>query len=304
MCVGRSIARFAGVSAGFQLAASCIFALAVGLRCRRRAKTGICGLRFVIHNARMIAILSDVHANLEALTAVYKDLTQRGIKRVFFLGDIVGYGPNPAEVLDFIKHFEFCLLGNHDEAVLKGPAKSFNAVAANAVWWTRRQICPEEMTGAFLRPGEHQKRKEQWEYLQKLQPVRTVGEMLFVHDTPAKPGSWRYLHNRAEADASFKAHPNIRAFFVGHSHVPGVWYENGSLPAEPGKRYDFKRRVIVNVGSVGQPRDKDPRACYVVLEPDGFRFVRVPYDIAKTQQKIIGCQELDRALAGRLGTGT
>ena len=121
------------------------------------------------------AILSDIHANLEALTAVYKDLTSRGIKRVFFLGDIVGYGPNPAEVLDIIKHFEFCLLGNHDEACLIGPAKNFNKAATASAWWTRKQICPDEITGAFLRPGEFQKRTEQWEYLQKLQPVRTLG---------------------------------------------------------------------------------------------------------------------------------
>ena len=77
----------------------------------------------------MIAILSDVHANLEALQAVYEDLKQRGCKRVFFLGDIVGYGPNPAEVLDFIQHFEFCLLGNHDEAALRGPLRKFNKIA-------------------------------------------------------------------------------------------------------------------------------------------------------------------------------
>jgi len=251
----------------------------------------------------MIAILSDVHANLEALTAVYKDLTQRGIKRVFFLGDIVGYGPNPAEVLDFIKNFEFSLLGNHDEACIKGPPKSFNAAAQNAVWWTRRRICPEEMMGAFIRPGEYQRRKELWEYLQKLTPVRTVGEMLFVHDNPSAPGSWRYVLKREEADACFKAHPNIRAFFFGHSHVPAVWYENGSYPAEPGKRYDFKRRVMVNVGSVGQPRDKDPRACYVIMETDCFRFYRIPYDVQKTQAKIRGCQELDQVLADRLAQG-
>src|ERR1019366_8103908 len=109
-------------------------------------------------NLDMIAILSDVHANLEALTAVYDDLTRRDIKRVFFLGDIVGYGPNPAEVLNFIKHFEFCLLGNHDEACLKGPTKGFNPSAAKSAWWTRRQICPDEIGGTFVRPGEYQSR--------------------------------------------------------------------------------------------------------------------------------------------------
>ena len=252
----------------------------------------------------MIAILSDVHANLEALTAVYKDLTQRGIQRIFFLGDIVGYGPNPSEVLDFIQHFEFCLLGNHDEACLKGPPKDFNAVATRAAWWTRRQVCPEEMTAAFLRPGEYHKRQERWEYLLNLKPVRTMGDMMFVHDTPAQPGSWRYVRRREEADAGFAAHPTMRAFFFGHSHQPGVWTESDYLAAEPGKKFEFSQRLMVNVGSVGQPRDKDPRACYVILETDGFRFFRVPYDYVKTQEKIRACPDLDPVLADRLSQGT
>jgi diadenosine tetraphosphatase ApaH/serine/threonine PP2A family protein phosphatase len=251
----------------------------------------------------MIAILSDVHANLEALQAVIHDVTQRNIKRIFFLGDIVGYGPNPAEVLDFIRNFEFCLLGNHDEACLKGPSKGFNPAAAKSAWWTRRQICPDEISGGFLKPGEYQKRCEQWQYLLSLTPVRTVGEMMFVHDTPAQPGSWRYVRDRAEADLGFKAHPNMRAFFYGHSHVPGVWTQTNYMKAEPGRKFNFKERVSVNVGSVGQPRDKDPRACYVLLEADGFRFFRVPYDVAKTQAKIRACADLEPILADRLSLG-
>jgi len=251
-----------------------------------------------------IAILSDVHANLEALQAVYSDLTQRGIKRTFFLGDIVGYGPNPAEVLEFIKQFEFCLLGNHDEACLLGPPKTFNPAAARASVWTRKQIDPEQMTGAFLRPTLFQQRKEQWEYLKNLKPVRIISDIMFVHDTPAQPGSWRYVRHRAEAELGFQKFPALRAFFFGHSHQPGVWYEDSYLTPEPGRKFDFKKRVMVNVGSVGQPRDKDPRACYVVLEPDGFRFFRISYDFAKTQQKIRACPELDASLAERLGKGT
>lgn len=251
----------------------------------------------------MTAILSDVHANLEALQAVYQDLIRRGIKRIFFLGDIIGYGPNPTEVLEFVKHFEFCLLGNHDQAVLHGPRKNFNAVAQRATWWTRRQICPDEMGAAFLRPAEYQRRKEWWDFLLSLKPVRRVGESMFVHDTPVQPGSWRYVRTREDADKSFHAHPHVRAFFLGHSHVPGVWTENGRVAPEPGQRFDFRTRVIVNVGSVGQPRDKDPRACYVILEPDGFRFLRIPYDIEKTQKKILDNPELDPFLAERLGRG-
>ena len=251
----------------------------------------------------MIAILSDVHANLEALSAVWKDVMQRGATSVYFLGDIVGYGPNPAEVLDFIKHFDFCLLGNHDEACLKGPPKNFNTAAASAALWTRKQICPDELTGAFLRRAEHRRRTELWEYMLQLQPSRRIGDMFFVHDTPAAPGSWRYVSKREEADLGFAAHPDVRAFFFGHSHRPGIWTETDYQEAEPGKKYPFRERVMVNVGSVGQPRDHDPRACYVLLEPDGFRFFRVPYDVAKTQEKILNCTALDPALALRLGKG-
>ena len=251
----------------------------------------------------MIAILSDVHANLEALTAVYNDLTHRGIRRIFFLGDMVGYGPNPVEVLDFIKHFEFSLLGNHDQACIRGFGEGFNAAAAQSAVWTHRQICPDELKGAFLRPGAYKQRQAQWEYLLKLKPMRTMSQTLFVHDTPAQPGSAKYVLHRSEVDAGFAAWPKMRAFFFGHSHRPGVWTESAYFLAEPGRKFTFDQRVMVNVGSVGQPRDKDPRACYVILEPDGFRFIRVPYDLARTQEKLLACSELAPALAERLAKG-
>ena len=251
----------------------------------------------------MIAILSDVHSNLEALTAVFKDLRQRDIQRIFFLGDIVGYGPDPVAVLDFIRNFEFCLLGNHDQACLEGPPRTFNVPARRAAEWTRQQVRPEALRAAILRPAEYQKRKEQWEYLQNLKPVRLIHDVMFVHDTPAAPGSCRYVLTRAEADAGFAANPTVRAFFFGHSHRPLVWTPERYFEAEPGKKFDFKQRVMVNVGSVGQPRDGDPRASYVILEPDGFRFYRVPYDVAKTQEKMLACPELDPTLAHRLAKG-
>lgn len=251
----------------------------------------------------MIAILSDIHANIEALTAVYDDLTKRGIKRVFFLGDIVGYGPNPGEVLDFIKNFEFCLLGNHDQACLRGPPRAFNPSAQRAAWWTRSQVCPEEMSNALFHPTLYQRRKDQWEFLQGLKPMRTMGQMMFVHDTPSDPGSWRYVRSHEEADKGFKKNPKMRAFFMGHSHQPGIWTETGYIVPEPGRKFDFRKRVMVNVGSVGQPRDKDTRASYVMLEADGFRFFRVPYDLEKTQEKIRENPELDNQLADRLSKG-
>jgi diadenosine tetraphosphatase ApaH/serine/threonine PP2A family protein phosphatase len=251
----------------------------------------------------MIAVLSDVHSNLEALQAVRRDLARRGVQRAFFLGDLVGYGPDPVEVLRFIRRFEFCLLGNHDHAVLNGPPRTFNAAARRATFWTRRQLCPEEITAGFLRPRELQQRRQFWSFLQSLRPLRQVGDTLFCHDTPAKPGSWRYVRTQEDADRIFQAHPERRAFFVGHSHVPGVWTEREYIAPEPGQKFDFRRRLVVNVGAVGQPRDGDPRACYVILEADGFRFLRVPYELAKTQEKILRNPELDPFLAERLFKG-
>ncbi|MBE7462162.1 MAG: metallophosphoesterase family protein [Planctomycetes bacterium] len=252
----------------------------------------------------MIAIVSDVHANLEALQAVYHDIVQRGIKRIFFLGDIVGYGPNPAEVLDFIQHFEFCLLGNHDQAALRGPLKTFNKVAQSATWWTHDQLNPENVSAKFLRKGLYEQKKKHWEFLQNLKPVRNVGDTMFVHDYPAEPGSWKYVRKAEDALRGFGAHPQMRLFFFGHSHIPGVWTRESFSKPEPGQVYRFDQPLMVNVGSVGQPRDKDPRACYVILEPDCLRFYRVPYDVAKTQAKIRATPELDDVLADRLGTGT
>jgi predicted phosphodiesterase len=252
----------------------------------------------------MIAVLSDVHANLEALTAVYEDLRKREVKRIFFLGDIVGYGPDPAAVLEFTQYFEFCLLGNHDEAALLGPTTNFSEVAQRTTWWTRKQICPEELSNAFLRPAEYQKRKKWWGFLQALKPVHILGETMFVHDSPASPGTWHYVLSHQEAKAAFAAQPDMKAFFCGHSHLPGVWTETGFMHAEPGRKFDFRKRVLVNVGSVGQPRDRDPRASYVLLEPDGFRFFRVPYPYQITQEKIRRIPELDGRLADRLASGT
>lgn len=249
----------------------------------------------------MIAVVSDVHANLEALRAVMKDLATRGATRVFFLGDIVGYGPNPREVLDFLKRFEFCLMGNHDRAVLTGPPKNFNRVARRAVDWTRKQIHPSELSFRFLRKGEYRTRKEYWDFLLALKPWRRVGEMLFAHDNPLNPGDDKYVKKAEEAEEAFRRHPDVRVFFIGHSHVPGVFYPGRKEKPEPGRKYSFEGRVIVNVGSVGQPRDKDPRACYVLVD-DGFRFVRVEYDIKRTGRKIKRTP-LDPMLADRLVTG-
>lgn len=250
---------------------------------------------------QMIAVLSDVHANLEALRAVIHDTSRRGIRRMFFLGDIVGYGPNPREVLDFLKNFEFCLMGNHDRATLTGPPKTFNPIARRATAWTRSKIHLSGLRFQFLRPGERRRRRQYWDFLMNLKTCRKVGEMFFAHDNPLNPGDDNYVRRVGDANAAFARHPDVRAFFIGHSHVPKIYYRGRSEKPEFGRKYPFGEPVIVNVGSVGQPRDKDPRACYVIVD-DGFRFVRVPYDVRRTMQKLRSTP-LDPMLADRLAKG-
>jgi predicted phosphodiesterase len=249
----------------------------------------------------VIAVLSDVHANLEALWAVLRDVSRRGVKRLFFLGDIIGYGPNPRNVLDFLKKFEFCLMGNHDRAVLTGPPRNFNPIAQRATTWTRKQIHPSELSFRFLRRGEYALRKEYWDFLMALKPYRKMGEMFFAHDNPTMPGNDHYVRKVADADAAFARHPDVKAFFIGHSHVPRIFRPGRTEKPEFGKKYQFNGQTIVNVGSVGQPRDKDPRACYVIVD-DGFRYVRVEYDLKTTMEKIRKTP-LDPMLADRLAKG-
>jgi predicted phosphodiesterase len=252
----------------------------------------------------LIAVISDIHANLEAFLAVYDHLRQRQVKRIFFLGDLIGYGPDPGRVIDFLKHFEFCLLGNHDLATLKGAPSYFNKSAQRAVAWTRSQVSPEELKRKWLHKKEYIRRLEAWKFLLSLRPARRLGELYFVHDTPAAPGSCGYVRKMEDAQKAFAADPAVKAFFIGHSHVARVFTEKGMEKPEPGRKYLFKDgRSIVNVGSVGQPRDRDPRASYVILDEEGYRFFRVEYDYQTTARKIRAIKELDDILADRLAKG-
>ncbi|MBN1807860.1 MAG: metallophosphoesterase family protein [Planctomycetes bacterium] len=253
-------------------------------------------------NSPMIAILSDVHANLEALTAVIRDMSGRKITRIFFLGDIIGYGPNPVEVLEFLQKFEFCLMGNHDRAVLTGPPKKFNPVAKEAVEWTRKQIHPSYVRLKWLRPWVYRKRLEWWRFLLQMKPIRKEGDWVFCHDHPIQPGSDKYVHKLEVAQTVLDGLPDIRAFFIGHSHVPMMFTYKERIVPEEGTLYPIDQRLIVNVGSVGQPRDRDARACYVLLDERGIQFIRVPYDIRRTQQKIRQAG-LPQLLAQRLEEG-
>lgn len=246
----------------------------------------------------LIALISDIHANLPALTAVLADIKSQGIEQIYCLGDIIGYGPWPGECLDLAGGWEFCLMGNHDHAVLLEPG-GFNSSAEQAIFWTRQRL-EAEPDGAV--------RQRRWEFVAALGVHKFENNLLFVHGSPRRP-----LHeyvfpddaevNREKVTAIFDRIPS--ACFVGHTHMPGLLSSDYQFrsPAELGGRIKLDgRKAVVNIGSVGQPRDRDPRACYVVLNGAEVIWRRVPYDV-ESMVKAILATGLEKFNAHRLRDG-
>jgi len=253
------------------------------------------------------AIISDVHANAEALKVVLADIDRRGLKRILCLGDIIGYGPDPLDCVDLVmKRCEWSLMGNHDFSVLYEPT-NFNPGAEAAAYWTRAQFDSEP---------DAAKRAARYEFLGQLR-VRVVEKtpetnipLLAVHGSPRRP-----INEYIFPDDCHTAPDKVTTIFerverlciVGHTHVPGVFTDEPDFypPTElTDSSYKFcDEKAIINVGSVGQPRDLDPRACYVVLHPDRVEFIRLEYDIAATANKIKAIPELSDWLGDRLFEG-
>lgn len=248
------------------------------------------------------AIISDIHGNLEALNAVLADIRDRGIEEIVCLGDIVGYGPDPVACLDMVmKVSSLTILGNHDQATIFDP-EGFNPVALKAIFWTRDQM--EQPAGG---PAQSDAR---WDFIGELPRRHDEGDVLFVHGSPRDPTNEYvfpehiYEKNRMEA--------LMRRFdkycFQGHTHIPGVFTESGRFHSPSSLGSEMKlgsEKVMVNVGSVGQPRDEDSRSCYVELnqEEGWIRYHRVEYDAQKTANKIFAIPELDNMLGERLLRG-
>ena len=249
--------------------------------------------------AKVTAVISDIHGNIEALEAVCADIAAKKVDTVFCLGDVVGYGPDPKACLDRAMEFEFTIMGNHDHAVFMEPG-GFNTPAENAVFWTRRTLDEE--------PDEARRRKR-WEFLAGLEEFRETSSVLFVHGSPRRPMHEYLFPDEAELSMTrllevFDLMQHV--CFVGHTHLPGVFTETYEFltPAQIGHKYVIgDRKAILNVGSVGQPRDADPRACYVTVDGREVRWHRIPYDHQKTMEKILATKELDEFLANRLAEG-
>lgn len=239
------------------------------------------------------AIISDIHSNLEALQAVIKDIKKRRIKRIFCLGDLVGYGANPNECIDMcMSEAKIIVAGNHDwAAVEKTDISVFNPIAAEAIRWTQKQLSKKH-TGN----------------LKCLKLTNGNDEIFLVHASPSKPEQWEYLFSMEEAKHQFKFF-KTQVCFVGHTHVPSVIFQdaNGYTDFISDNPFPLiqNRRYIINTGSTGQPRDLDPRASYAIYDGNcrAVEIVRLDYNIPLAQQKIIdvGLPEVlaDRLLAGR-----
>lgn len=257
----------------------------------------------------MFALVSDIHSNIEALSAVFADIEKRGIEKVFCLGDVVGYGPNPIECLDLIiDRAEWCVLGNHDYAVFYEPT-NFNYGAEQASFWTRDvletedQGAPSDRRWRFLGdlPMRHTMEIDAGETKAKIEfvhasPRRPINEYIFPDDVYTNPAKVRTLFERIE-----------HLCFVGHTHMPGVFLDEPDfyLPDELGGAYPIieEEKAIINLGSVGQPRDKDNRASYVYVMDGKVHFARVEYDYEATMKKILAIDRLDNFHAERLKDG-
>ena len=247
------------------------------------------------------AVISDIHGNLTALKVVLEDIRDRGIEQIYCLGDVVGYGPNPRECIDLVMDFDLCILGNHDQAALFDP-EGFSSTAEKAIFWTREQL---ESRSDHVTIEDQQRR---WSYLCELPRTHHEGDHLYVHGSARSPVN-EYVfpedvYNRNKIERIFGMIPKY--CFQGHTHVPGVFTESFQFLSP--QELNFKhalgdQKAMVNVGSVGQPRDGDPRSCYVIIEDDTLQFVRIEYPIQEVVSQIYAIEDLDNFLGDRLLEG-
>jgi len=236
------------------------------------------------------AVIADIHANLEALEVVLADTKEQKCTHYCCVGDVVGYNANPKECLDIVRSMGMPVVkGNHDEyCSSEDDLEGFNPHAAEAVNWTRKQL-----------------NKEDRQWLRDLKYVRLVASFSMVHATLDGPQRWGYVFDKLAAAASF-TYQNTAVCFFGHTHVPVAFVRDSMVRGgtyskfrvEPGKKY------FVNVGAVGQPRDGNPKAGYVVYDLDegSIELRRLDYDIPRAQRKITEAG-LPQRLADRLALG-
>jgi diadenosine tetraphosphatase ApaH/serine/threonine PP2A family protein phosphatase len=224
-----------------------------------------------------VGILSDIHSNIEALEAVLEKAKDEGVERFVCLGDVVGYGADPNPCCDVLKDIlDFCLLGNHDAAVIGAMEESYYyEEARQALRWTRNRLSPENLRWLYTLPYTYEE-----------------GDYGYFHAAPIQPSGFYYVIHSDDAAHHMRVFDKLpRYSFVGHSHLTRSFLLGKDKVKDiTGKPTIPKphERVIVTAGSVGQPRDRNPDACFVVLdtEPGTYRHVRAAYDAEVTANKI------------------
>jgi len=239
------------------------------------------------------AIISDIHGNVEALHAVLDDIKKQSVDSIICLGDIVGYYPDPEKCIDLVKkNVDICVAGNHDYAAIgRIDTQNFTYHAFAAMEWTKQHLSDK---------GK--------DYLNSLPLIVDENQMFFTHSSPSNPQEWVYVFPDSE-DAVFEAFNSLNnpLNFIGHTHWPSILIQENeriTLHSDHFIKISNGFSYLINVGSVGQPRDFDSRSCYCIYDSDEMdvRIIRVSYDFRITQKKIRDHQ-LPLFLAERLEKG-
>ena len=240
----------------------------------------------------LYGICSDIHSNATAFKAVLESMRDNGVERKVCLGDIVGYGVDTDECVDLVReNMDFCLIGNHDSVAVKNESsEGFNPYAKQAIEWTQKHLSKDSVA-----------------YIRSLPYIHEENDICFVHASPLSPADWVYVTDLEDALNAFD-HFTERYCFVGHTHSPVIIASRPLAIPKILDEYEYvianTERLLVNVGSVGQPRDRDPRACWCLLDTETkcVRLIRVEYDIRETQSRMKK-QGLPSFLIDRLSVG-
>ena len=224
----------------------------------------------------LYGICSDIHSNATAFRAVLQSMEDNKVERKICLGDLVGYGVDANECVQLAKeNMDVCLIGNHDSVAIKYESSvGFNPYAKQAIEWTQKNLSKESVA-----------------YIRSLPYILEENEICFVHASPLSPADWVYVTDLEDALNAFD-HFSERYCFVGHTHSPVIIASRPLAIPKILDEYEYvianTERLLVNVGSVGQPRDRDPRACWCLLDTETkcVRLIRVEYDIRETQNRM------------------
>ena len=215
-----------------------------------------------------IAIISDIHSNLEALTKSMETIDEQSIDKIVCLGDIIGYGANPNECIELVRQrCSTVIKGNHEDAVENiSMTEYFTDDARAAIFWTRKHLT-----------------ETNFDYLHTLPLSHNADSLLFVHASPCNPSEWSYILDNADASDAFRCFSE-RVCFIGHTHIPAIFSPSGQVST-----IKKEERAIINIGSVGQPRDRNTDLSFGIFdtEPWTYENIRSPYDMENAARKIL-----------------